>query len=85
MSHPFIDAANVVLEMYSSRQLASTRVPPDTSSEIHWASEMLLTLAGVAAYAGAPESVVIHAAATQWRVTNQRPELFEALPEGVTL
>lgn len=81
----FFEAANKILNMYDLRQQCSKNISPDSSSEIHWGSEMLSTLAGVAAYTGCPGSVVIHTAAQEWYRSGKRPSDFILTPEGSQL
>lgn len=80
--HIFFAAADQVLAMYDRRQTNSKTVEPHTACEIHWASEMLITLAGVAAYAANAESVVINSIALEWRRSGVRPVNFLPSTEG---
>ena len=82
MSSPFLAAANQVLAMYDRRQADCKTVQPHTESEIHWASELLLTLAGVAAYTASAEAVIIHATASEWRSSGVRPINFNTSTQG---
>lgn len=80
--HIFFAAADQVLAMYDRRQANSKKIEPHTTSEIHWASEMLITLAGVAAYTANAESVVINEIANEWRRSGVRPVNFLSTTEG---
>ncbi|MHC9057771.1 hypothetical protein [Pantoea sp. y20] len=82
MHEPFLVAADLVLAMYDRRQANSKTVEPHSASEIHWGSEMLITLAGVAAYTANAESVVINEIANEWRRSGVRPVNFLPSTEG---
>lgn len=78
----FLDAANKVLNMYDRRQASAKYSPANSESEIQWGSEVLSTLAGVAAYAGFSSAVAIRAAAQEWNRTGHRPLNFVSLEDS---
>ncbi|WP_338511355.1 hypothetical protein [Erwinia aphidicola] len=82
MDAHFLVAANKVLEMYESRRELAKYDLANSISEYKWASEMLSTLAGVAAYTGCLSAVMIHAAAKEWGRSGLRPSYFNLPEEG---
>lgn len=78
----FFEAANKVLNMYDRRQASAKYSPANSESEIQWGSEILSTLASVAAYTGCPGSVVIRSAAKDWCYSGVRPSDFIQPLEG---
>lgn len=83
MDKLFLDAANKVLSMYDYRQECSPEfTQPHSTTEISWASEILYTLAGVAAYSGCSGSIAIRTAAQEWQRSGVRPAYFVVSQEG---
>lgn len=82
MDAHFLVAANKVLEMYDSRRELAKYDLANSMAEFQWASEMLSTLAGVAAYTGCLSSVMINAAAQEWYRSGMRPSYFNLPEEG---
>jgi hypothetical protein len=83
MQTPFYAAANRVIRMYGMRQEQAFRNSPAHSpSEIHWASEMLYSLAGAAGYAASKEAIGLRNAADHWRNHEKVPDFFPEEIEG---
>ncbi|MBN1085322.1 hypothetical protein JNO12_10785 [Erwinia aphidicola] len=78
----FLVAANKVLKTYVARKESTKYELANSMAEFQWASEMLSTLAGVAAYTGCLSSVMIHAAAQEWYRSGLRPSYFNLPEEG---
>ncbi|MGA7587038.1 MAG: hypothetical protein WCB03_13530 [Rouxiella badensis] len=76
-SAPFYIAANCVLNIYDLRQEHGKGVcDPNTPAEIEWAAEQLNYLAGVAAYTGSREAIILRNAADIWKRYARKPDLF---------
>lgn len=83
MQAPFFAAANRVLRMYRMRQeMATSRHSAHSPQEIHWGSEMLHLLAGVAGYAASKEAIQLRYAADHWRNHEKVPDFFPEEIEG---
>lgn len=82
MDKLFLIAANKVLRTYDNRKESMKYELANSMAEFQWASEMLSTLAGVAAYTGCLSSVMIHAAAQEWNRSGLRPSYFNLPEEG---
>ncbi|AVD63704.1 hypothetical protein [Serratia marcescens] len=76
MNAPFFAAANRVLRMYELRQQQITRRAPHSQTEIEWAADLLLGLAGAAAFSASKEAVSLSDAAEYWKRYGKQPDFF---------
>ncbi|CAI1530750.1 hypothetical protein LQ759_18880 [Serratia marcescens] len=73
---PFFAAANRVLRMYELRQQQITCRAPHSQTEIEWAADLLLGLAGAAAFSASKEAVSLRDAAEYWKRYGKQPDFF---------
>ncbi|MBN5439217.1 hypothetical protein JY545_05475 [Serratia marcescens] len=76
MNAPFYAAANRVLRMYELRQQQITRRAPHSQTEIEWPADLLLGLAGAAAFSASKEAVSLRDAAEYWKRYGKQPDFF---------